>query len=298
MLPSWARPAARSEAPSSSTKTIRGCTFVKTGGVLLPDTYTLTIPSKYDGFVDLFGRPLDGNGDGRSGDDYVVGDDYHLIFAVAPSNTPVVSIDRFARGPGQPVNLPAADPTAGIPVRISNGAAVREVEFTLRYDPALLSVFDVSLAKSISGNLTLKSIDPLAGLIRIHVANLSGLTGASTVLLKLQAEVPVDAPNRGRHLLDLGDLKFNAGALSGRADDGLHVVAYLGDTDGDGKYSSYDALLIQRVILRLDSGFSAYPLIDPIVVGDVNGSGRLDSSDGLSIQLKVLRRPAPELPDL
>jgi hypothetical protein len=274
-----------------------GFVFLKTGGVLAPDTYTLTIASRYDSFVDLFGRPLDGNGDGRSGDDYLFGDDYRLVFVVAPSDTPVLSIGEFARGPGQPVNLPASDPTAGIPVRISKGSSVRDVDFTLRYDPALLSVLDVGLADAISGTLTLKSVDQVAGLIYVHVANVTGLSDASTALLRLHAEVPADAPYRGRHMLDIGDLKFNDGALSGRADDGLQVVAYPGDTDADGKYSSFDALLIQRVILRLDSGFSAFPLIDPIVLGDINGSGRLDSSDVLSMQLKVLRRTVQELPD-
>jgi len=274
----------------------QGFTFLKTGGVLAPDTYTLTIASRYDSFVDLFGRPLDGNGDGRSGDDYLFGDDYRLVFVVGPSNSPVLSIGEFARGPGQAVNLPASDSTAGIPVRISNGSSVRDVDFTLGYDPTLLSVLDVGLANA-SGTLTLKSIDEVAGLIHVHVANVTGLTDASTVLLRLQAQVPADAPYRSRHMLDLRDLKFNDGALTGRTDDGLQVVAYLGDTDADGKYSSFDALLIQRVSLRLDSGFSAFPLIDPIVLSDTNGNGRLESSDVLTMQLKVLRRAVPELPD-
>jgi hypothetical protein len=54
--------------------------------------------------------------------------------------------------------------------------------------------------------------------------------------------------------------------------------------------------MLQRVIVRLDSGFSAYPLTDPVVVGDVNGSGHLESADGQLIQLKVLRRSVPEIP--
>ena len=268
----------------------RAMTFVKSGGVLAPDTYTLTIASRSDSLVDVVNRPLDSNGDGHFGDDYV------LVFAVQPSVTPVLSIDEFARGPGQQINLPAVDTTAGIPVRISNGAAVREVAFTLAYNPALLNITDVGLA-SITGDLTLKSINQQAGLVKLRLANLSGLTDASTVLLTLRADVPVEAPYGAQHVLDIRDLVLNAGALGARDDDGLHVVAKLGDTDGDGRYSAMDALLIQRVIVRLDSGFSAYPAIDPLILGDVSGNGRLDATDPLLVQMKVVRYSVPEIPD-
>jgi len=50
---------------------LRGFTFVKTGGVLAPDTYTLTLRSAANGFVDTVGRLLDGNDDGVAGGDYV-----------------------------------------------------------------------------------------------------------------------------------------------------------------------------------------------------------------------------------
>ena len=65
-------------------------------------------------------------------------------------------------------------------------------------------------------------------------------------------------------------------------------MAYLGDTDGQPRYSSADTLGVQRVVVRLDSGFGPYPLVDPLIVADVNGNGRLDSSDALLILRKVL----------
>jgi hypothetical protein len=238
----------------------------------------------------VYGGLLDGNGDGLSGDDY------RLIFVVVPTNTPILSIGEFARGPGQPVNLPATDKTAGIPVRIVNGTPVHDLAFTLRYNPTLLTVQDVSLANSVTGTLALKSIDQAAGAASIRVTNLSGLTDASTVVLTLQAVVPATAPYGRQHVLDLRDLVFNVGTLGGRDDDGLHIVAYLGDTTGEGAYSSLDAQHIQRVILQLDSGFSAYPLTDPVLLGDVDANGRLDSTDALLIQRKVLRMPVPEIP--
>lgn len=78
-----------------------------------------------------------------------------------------------------------------------------------------------------------------------------------TLLLRVQAQVPSDAPYGAQHLLDIDSLAFNDGALGGRDDDGLHLVAKLGDTSGDSAYSSSDAMLIQRVIVGLDPRFSA-----------------------------------------
>jgi hypothetical protein len=50
--------------------------------------------------------------------------------------------------------------------------------------------------------------------------------------------------------------------------DVLHLVAYVGDGDGNGSYSSNDAVLITRVGLQTDSGFTAYPLVDPVIVAE------------------------------
>ena len=83
-------------------------TFVKTGGILAPDTYTVTLRSAANGFQDTSGGLLDGNGDGTTGDNYTT------TFTVAPSSARVVAIPDFARGPGQPVNVPATG--TGLPL--------------------------------------------------------------------------------------------------------------------------------------------------------------------------------------
>jgi hypothetical protein len=267
----------------------QGFTYLKTGGVLEPDTYTLTIANRRDGMVDGFGRTLEPNG--------VMGSDYSVSFRVEPSDSPILSIDEFARAPGQTINLPASDPTAGIPVRITKGAAVNDVAFTLRYNPALLAVDAVSLDSSVIGRLSLASIDASAGVLRIRVTGISGLTDASTVLVRLYGHVPAGAPYGSQHLLDIQDLALNSGALSGRDDDGLHVVAMIGNTSGMQFYSSFDALLIQLVIVTAYTGFDAFPLTDPTIIGDVNGSGWLDSNDALLIQLWIVGEWVPEIPE-
>src|SRR6185503_6337972 len=101
---------------------------VKSGGVLSPGTYTLTLASRADGWVDARGGLLDGNGDGPAGDDYVT------TFVVADSTSaPVLRVPDFARGPGQAVNVPAT--AAGLPILLSNAAGMTSGSFDLIFDP-------------------------------------------------------------------------------------------------------------------------------------------------------------------
>ena len=269
-------------------------TFVRTGGPLTPDTYTLTLRSAANGLRDDVGWMLDGDGNG------VMGDDFVTSFTLGPSPR-VLSVPEFARGPSQAINLPAPDLAAGIPVQLAGGAGVNAMSFDLRFDPTLLSVNGVTkdaAAVLSSAMLTADLSQAAAGLIHVELSGLTGLPATPLTLLHLQASVPPNAIYGAKHLLDIQNLEFNGGTLAGSDDDGMHLVAYLGDTDGQPRYSSADALRVQRVVVRLDSGFSPYPVVDPLIVGDVNGNGRLDSGDALLIQRKVVRLPVPELPDL
>ena len=64
-----------------------GFTFIKTGGVLAPDTYTVTC-AVLNGFKDTAGLLLDGNGDGTAGDNYTG----TFTVATPPSNAVTVSL--------------------------------------------------------------------------------------------------------------------------------------------------------------------------------------------------------------
>ncbi|MBN2133619.1 MAG: hypothetical protein JW741_29225, partial [Sedimentisphaerales bacterium] len=79
----------------------RQITFVKTGGLLEPDTYTVTLFSGAARFREPSGGLLDGNADGTTGDDY------QTTFTVAarPAGTVTVSLPDLARGAGQTVNV-------------------------------------------------------------------------------------------------------------------------------------------------------------------------------------------------
>ncbi len=127
-----------------------GFTFIKTGGVLAPDTYTVTLRSAANGFKDTTGLLLDGS-------DGVAGDDYSWTFPVAatPSNAVTVSLPDFARGYGQPVNVPASG--TGLPLTISSGQNVGSLSLTLDYDPSLLTINSFTATPGLSATLDIST---------------------------------------------------------------------------------------------------------------------------------------------
>jgi hypothetical protein len=257
----------------------QGFTFVKTGGVLNPGDYTIKLFSRADGLVDDHGRPLDGNpGDEVTGD-------YSFTFTVEPSSAPVLSIGDFARGPGQRVNLPANNNNAGIPVRILNGQGAGSVSFGIRYDPALLTIEDVVLDGALTGSVEFALEEEL---VQISVTDLQGVqSNAATALVRLIGRVPANAPYTSKHLLDIVDVAIN-GDITGSDDDGLQLVAFMGDVSGNGRYNASDLTLMQRVLVGLDSGFSAFALADPNLVGDVNGGLVFNASDRTLLNREIL----------
>jgi hypothetical protein len=56
-------------------------------------------------------------------------------------------------------------------------------------------------------------------------------------------------------------------------------VENLGDVDNDLAYTNQDAYLISRMAVGLDTEFSAYPGIDPLLVADVNSDGFVSALD-------------------
>jgi hypothetical protein len=251
----------------------QGFTFVRSGGVLPPDTYTLAIAGGWDSVADEFGRPFDGNGDG------VFGDGYAVSFVVPAVAATVLSIGEFARGPGQAVHLPPSDRMAGIPVRIINGAAATDVEFDLKYSPHHLILRGIRPGTGLTGRLSVATLDQDLGLAHVRIEGLHDLPATGTELLRLDADVPASAPYRGTHVLDISNLQINGGSLFARDDDGLHVVAYLGDTTGNGTYSSLDLARLQGLTTGADSTLAAYPSVDPRLIGDITGNGAITSLD-------------------
>ena len=90
-------------------------------------------------------------------------------------------------------------------------------------------------------------------------------------------------------------------AVAALGSQAVHLVAYVGDADGNGAYSSNDAVLITRVALQTDTGFAAYPLVDPVIVADTDGSGFIPADAALQaneagVGFSTANLPIPPIP--
>jgi hypothetical protein len=269
-------------------------TFVKTGGVLTPDTYTVTLVSGANAFKDANGAALDGNNSG------VPGTSYTMTFTVGSSSAVVVSVPSFARGPdaGHNVNVPNTT-TGGIPIKLGNGSGVTDATLTVNYDPTLLTVSGATVNSALSGaTLTLSGTStPGHGVLIFHSP--TALAAGAVTLGGLVAQVPNNAPYRNKALLDLSNIQLNGGSIAAIAQDGLEAVAYFGDASGNGTFSGLDTSLISRVASKLDSGFAAYRLLDPVIVADINNNGRIDSNDAAQLaQFLVSNASVPAIPPI
>ena len=90
---------------------------------------------------------------------------------------------------------------------------------------------------------------------------------------------------KAKALLHWSGVQLNGGATTVVGDDAVQVVAYFGDTTGVGVLSAGGSALISRVATNLDAtatnlpGFSAFQLIDPVIIGDLSSTGNINSSE-------------------
>jgi hypothetical protein len=270
--------------------------FVPTGGLLPPASYTVTLRSSSTGFRAADGSLLDGNRDRSSGGNYVAS------FSVAAplSMAVTVSIPDVARGPGQQVQAPAGG--IGLPLRLSAPqAGVTQVILALLYDPALLTITTASLAPGLpTGSMV--TLDTSTTGRAVVTLSLGSALGPGTLdIVHLTARVPDNAPYRAKQVLDLADVEVRAGnllSLPVLEDDGLQAVIYFGDATGNAGYSSSDAVAALRAAVGADSGLRNFALLDPRIVGDISGNLRLDATDSLRILQEAVGIDRPEIPPL
>jgi hypothetical protein len=264
-------------------------TFIPTGGPLAAGTYTVTLRSAADGLQNLYGDLLlDGNGDGTAGDNYT-----NTFTVAAPAaNARTVSLPNFVRGPNQAVALPT-----GIPIRLSDGQGVTAASLQIRYDPALLTISGVTVGTGLTGaTATLNTNTP--GLAQVTFTSPTALAAGAVDFVRLTATVRVDAPYSAKHVLDLASVTVTAGttALPVVEDDGLHIVGYLGDLNGNGAYESADASLVRRFIEGTEAGFGAYQLAAPGLVADVNQDGQITTADAEAVAQLAAGTTVPGVP--
>jgi hypothetical protein len=259
-----------------------GFTFIRTGGTLGAVAHEVTLSGAANGLRDVHGRPLDGDANGAAGGNYVTS------FVAAPGAN-VLTIPDFMRGPGQPVDVPANG--AGIPLVLTwSGAPVTSLSFVLTYDPALLEITSIQPA---GGGAPIVPTTP--GTIEVTIG--AGLPAAGGEVARIFANVPATAPYGAKHVLDLANVLVNGMTVAG-GNDGLHLVGYFGDGSGDATYSSLDITRLQRVVLKQDSGFAAYPLVDPVIVADISGNGGLNALDISYLAQEISGPGRPEIPPL
>ena len=269
----------------------RAIEFVKTGGVLLPDTYAVTLKSGATGFRDLDGDPLDGNNNGTTGDDYTTS------FTVASSTNRVVSIPDMARGAGQPVNIPNA--ASGLPVRLDDAAGVTSLAVDLVYDPALLSITAATLAAGVPGDWSVVSPPDTStpGVAKIRASGTTALSGTNVDVVRLTAAVPSTAPYGAVQAIRLQNVALNSGAIAAVGDVAVHKAVYLGDADSSGVHSGADAFLTVQAGLGLASGFQAQSWADPRIGADADASGQLSGADAFLIVQEGLGLSETFVPD-
>lgn len=266
----------------------RGFRFVARGGLLQPTTYTVKLVSATNGVVGLDGALLDGNRDG------VAGDSFTGTFIVANEATPVLAIKKFMRGPGQSVDLLVSNPATGsmnlgglpLGLNLMGIAGVRKLSFDLEYDGSLLSITGAIAGSELPAGATV-AMSGADGLRRFEITSSVNLPNISSHLVKIVAHVPASASIGQSQILRVSNVKINGATVSFRADPSVHLVGYFGDTDRSWSYTNADVTLLQRVSVGQDSGFVAYPLIDPILVGDINGSGSFSAIDATRLLQEV-----------
>ena len=146
--------------------------FVKTGGILEGDTYRVTLFSRNDGWVDELGNLLDGDSDG------INGGNYETSMTVASSESRVLSLPDFARGPTQLLDV-ADNGTAidsGLTVSIDEGWNVEHADFVLHFDPALMIVNSVALAPGMPTDWTINYYEPVSGELHVTVYSTTATT--------------------------------------------------------------------------------------------------------------------------
>lgn len=281
----------RGSAVVSSDK--KRVTFVATNGTLPPDNYTLTLRSAADGFRDATQSLLDGDANGTAGGNYV-----RTFTVTAPAaNTAIVSVPNFARGPRQPVVIPANTASA-LPISLTNGAGVTSATFQLRYDPTLLNIVGVSVPAALQGVASAVLTQSGTGLVTVQFSTQVPLPAAETVFVQLFSDVPEAAPYRNKQVLDLQSIQLNGGTIPAVDDDGVHIVAYFGDLSGNGTYSAQDAATAARLAVGLDAGLASFRLLDPQIIGDINGNNSFSATDTSRLLQAAVGIAVPEIMQL
>lgn len=274
----------------TTKKTVRGSlvwdgttntlTFVKTGGILTPDDYTLTLASRADSFINNKQQWLDGDLDRQSGGDVV------KQFSVKDSKKRILSLDDFSFAPGEQIQLSNNEPNWA--VSLDDASTLTQVNFTLTYNPNILGVSDFLVNPDLPDDWQIisKNINN-SGQASISMEGSTPLTKGEVDLVFMQANIKPTAVFGQSSLVKLTSVSLNHGAIDVVGDSAIAQVAHLGDTSGNKNYSGLDAFLISRIAAGLDTGFDAYSLTAPLAIADINKDGVISALDASLVAQKA-----------
>jgi hypothetical protein len=173
---------------------------------------------------------------------------------------------------------------------LTSDGSVRSLVFTIAYDPQLLQLTGVTEGNRLPKGATLSVDLGTPGLATLTLLSPKPLAKGEFTLGSLVAMVPAAASYGAVQRLDLTVLSVNGGDAAGVvADDAVHVVGYLGDANATGSYDQGDVERIVAVATGNDSGFSAWQVIDPVVVADVKVDGAVTRLDAKRIEQAIRR---------
>ena len=266
--------------------------FVKTGTVLAADTYTFTLKGGADGLLNTTGQQLVGSAG--------AGSDYVTTFTVSSASSPILTIADFARGAGQPIDVDPTSASSDLPITISNAAGILAVDFTLTYDPNLMSIASVAKGAGLnsSWNLVVNNSTPGTLIVSLATSGATPLSGTNLPLVVLDASVPSGALYESSSVLRFTNASLNAGGIAVRTDNAVEKAVFLGDADGNKIYTGFDASLIQRVVVGIDGGFAAHRWTDPVIVANATLTGTLNSLDATYVAQTAAGLTVPQIPAL
>jgi hypothetical protein len=202
--------------------------------------------------------------------------------STAAAHDDVLWVPPTADGPGQALSAPGMNRAGGgYPIYLSDTTGnVTDVQVTLTYNPAFLTVIGLS-----GPGLMLQGTS-VPGQADLHYSGPALAAGSRTPLGFLIATVPSGTsanptPYKAEDLLHLTGVTLNGGTIPVATSDALHLVAYVGDADGNGSYNNNDAVVITRALLNTDTGSTAYPIVDPVIVADTDGVGFIPADAAL-----------------
>jgi subtilisin family serine protease len=243
---------------------------------MVADTYELRLVSGESGFRTPDGQLLDGDRD------EVPGGDFTETFTVAPKPAVQVGLRSFARAAGEVVNLPVTT-AAGIPLELDSTGDVTSLRLVVIHDGALFDAYGVDLAAGLPIDASIDVQEEGTGRLVIEVTSATPLPAGRLTLAHLRGAVPSTAPLGADALFTIGEVEANNGLIPAGGLSAVQVVARLGDTTADGSLSAVDGGLLSRVAMRLDSGFAAYPRLDPLIVGDVTENATISMLDAAMV---------------